>query len=188
MPTIPEFDLPELASLADVTVRTIRYYVQQGLLPSPDVRGPLTRYTAGHLDRLQLIRQLKREHLPLSEIRRQLEVLDDAAVHRVIAQAPRKKPPRSAAAYVRDVLAKSAREPDLQRGTAAAPGSARVASAEAQYALHELPPRLESRSTWERIALSSDIELHVRRPLSREQNRQLERLLDAARQVMSEDS
>jgi DNA-binding transcriptional MerR regulator len=34
------YDLAELCDLADVTPRTVRYYVQQGLLPSPGARGP----------------------------------------------------------------------------------------------------------------------------------------------------
>jgi len=49
-------------------------------------------------------------------------------------------------------------------------------------------PRLETRSTWERIGLTNDIELHVRRPLSREQNRQLEQLLRVARDLLTEDA
>jgi hypothetical protein len=44
-----------------------------------------------------------------------------------------------------------------------------------------------TRSTWERIPLASDVELHVRRPLSREQNRQVERLLEAARDLFAEE-
>ena len=36
------------------------------------------------------------------------------------------------------------------------------------------------RSQWDRITLAPDIELHVRRPLAREDNRRLERLLEVA--------
>jgi hypothetical protein len=43
------------------------------------------------------------------------------------------------------------------------------------------------RSQWERITLTPDIELHVRRPLSRDHNRRVERLLDAARDIFVED-
>jgi hypothetical protein len=42
------------------------------------------------------------------------------------------------------------------------------------------------RSQWERIALAPEIELHVRRPLSRTMNRKLERLLEFARALMKE--
>jgi hypothetical protein len=43
------------------------------------------------------------------------------------------------------------------------------------------------RSQWDRIILSTDVELHVRRPLTREQNKQVERLLDAARDIFQEN-
>ena len=49
------------------------------------------------------------------------------------------------------------------------------------------PPLLEpTRSQWERLALTPDVELHVRRPLSRFQNRRVDRLLEAARQILKE--
>lgn len=49
-------------------------------------------------------------------------------------------------------------------------------------------PPAPSRSQWDRIALAPDIELHVRRPLSREQNRLVERLVDAARRLFEENA
>ncbi len=72
MPTDNEYTLQDLADLAEVTPRTIRYYVAQGLLPSPDRVGPGALYGPGHLARLRLIRRLQREHLPLAEIRSRL--------------------------------------------------------------------------------------------------------------------
>jgi hypothetical protein len=48
--------------------------------------------------------------------------------------------------------------------------------------------RAMMRSTWERMTLAPDVELHVRRPLSREQNKKLDRLLDAARSIFSEEA
>ena len=43
-----------------------------------------------------------------------------------------------------------------------------------------------TRSQWDRIVLAPDVELHVRRPLSREQNRSVDRLLEAARAIYKE--
>ncbi len=43
------------------------------------------------------------------------------------------------------------------------------------------------RSQWERIVLAPEIELHVRRPLSRTQNKQVDRLLAIARELLEED-
>ena len=76
MPDDP-YSLSDLARLADVTPRTVRYYVAQGLLPSPEAAGPATRYGEGHLARLRLIRRLQRDHLPLAEIRARLERMGD---------------------------------------------------------------------------------------------------------------
>jgi hypothetical protein len=44
-----------------------------------------------------------------------------------------------------------------------------------------------TRSQWERFTLAPDIELHVRRPLSRHMNKQVEKLIDAARDIIKED-
>ncbi len=58
-----------LAERAGTTVRTVRYYITQGLLTGPDARGRAAHYTVGHLDRLRIIRYLVGQHLPLREIR-----------------------------------------------------------------------------------------------------------------------
>ena len=42
------------------------------------------------------------------------------------------------------------------------------------------------RSQWERLALTDDVELHVRRPLSRDANRRVEKLIEEARKIFEE--
>jgi hypothetical protein len=49
------------------------------------------------------------------------------------------------------------------------------------------PPQTIERSQWDRIQLDPDVELHVRRPLSRIQNKRVERLVELARQILQED-
>jgi DNA-binding transcriptional MerR regulator len=207
------FDLNELSAAAGVTPRTVRYYVQQGLLPSPGTRGPGTRYDRAHLDRLQLIRVLQRQHLPLAEIRRRVEALDDSGVRDALAARPRQGPDSSALDYVRDLLARqSARSVGESHAVLAAPPAAapqpqapagsratnpsgpvfaaalgRVERAETREPAPPTQLSRSTRSTWERIPLGPDVELHVRRPLSREQNRKVERLLEAARDLLAEE-
>lgn len=156
------YDLNELSDKAGVTVRTVRFYIQQGLLPAPEAQGPATRYGQGHLDRLLLIRHLQREHQPLAEIRAQLEGLSDEDVSRVLSTSRPSKRPSSAVDYVRSVLG-------------ALP--------------HAASPRPSTpvKSQWERISLAPDVELHVRRPLTREANRRVEKLLALARQILQEE-
>ena len=50
------------------------------------------------------------------------------------------------------------------------------------------PANEVTRSTWDHVVLNDDIELHIRRPLSRLRNRQVEKLLAAARDLLKEDS
>lgn len=202
LPPTDPLDLAELSARADVSVRTIRFYIQQGLLPSPESRGPGAHYTAEHLDRLRLIKRLQREHLPLAEIRRRLEGLGAAEIAR-LAEETAARPRSSARDYIRHALS----EPGAKlRSAETPPGSAlpdvvsmRVASAmlpvHALGAVHDVTvppgaakPRPPARSQWERITLAPDVELHLRRPLSREQNRQVERLMEAARVIFEEDA
>jgi DNA-binding transcriptional MerR regulator len=77
--------LGELTAAADVSVRTVRYYITEGLLPPPEGSGPGSAYTQGHLDRLQLIHRLKEAYLPLKEIRRRLSGLSDGEVRSLLA-------------------------------------------------------------------------------------------------------
>ena len=210
------YDLAELSDLADVTPRTVRYYVQQGLLPSPGARGLGARYDRGHLDRLQLIKRLQREHLPLAEIRARLAALSDAEVGALLEEPDRAGRHGSALAYVQDVLAgrPPRRAPNTPpRRSTAAPQS----SAESLRCLREEPsgydpaapadgapmraapdedaggaaahePPGPARSTWERVALAPDVELHVRRPLSRAQNKLVDRLIEHARTLFTDHS
>jgi DNA-binding transcriptional MerR regulator len=218
MPSEPDYTLAELASLADVPPRTIRYYVAQGLLPSPEAAGPATRYPAGALARLRLVRQLQRQHLPLGEIRRRLAALTDEEAME-LAAAPAEPAPGSALDYVRSLLAPAppapalptpapptpeppALEPPPRRRSA--PLLRRQLSADeravplASLAIEPpasleriapppLPTPTPERSQWERITLEPDVELHIRRPLSRIANKRVDRLVAFARQLLEED-
>lgn len=153
-------DLTELADRAGVSIRTVRYYIQQGLLQEPEARGPGAHYTEEHLDRLLLIKRLQKEHLPLAEIRKAIE-----------SGAVETTAPRSARDYIRTVLGK----PSLDT----------IAEVSPSYGPpEEAPP---TRSQWERVTLAPDIELHIRRPLPRVVNKQVERLIDIAREILQED-
>jgi DNA-binding transcriptional MerR regulator len=75
-----EMRIDELAQRASVPTRTIRYYTQQGLLPSPRLRGRVGYYDEGHLDRLRLIKELQEKRfLPLSVIRSVVRHFEDGA-------------------------------------------------------------------------------------------------------------
>lgn len=71
-----EFTLDELCSLTDINKRTVRYYVQIGLVDRPEGETRAARYSARHLDQLLQIRRWTQAGVSLERIR---ELLDGAA-------------------------------------------------------------------------------------------------------------
>jgi DNA-binding transcriptional MerR regulator len=195
----PRHSLTELADLAGVTPRTVRYYLAQGLLPGVGQTGPGSKYDDRHLARLRLIKRLQAEHLPLAEIRRQLDGLADQQILELAGNPAPGPPIDSALEYVRTILggpvratgapAQLTRSPTLS----ATPGVGLASEGTEPYrpapAASSSGPTLSpvERSQWERIALAPDIELHIRRPLSRAQNKGVDRLVTIARELLEED-
>lgn len=71
--------IEDLASLGGVSRRTIRYYVQLGLLPAPDGAGRGSRYTQEHLDRLIRVRTWQEQGVSLADIESMLAGHDPAS-------------------------------------------------------------------------------------------------------------
>jgi DNA-binding transcriptional MerR regulator len=138
------YSVNELADEAGVTRRTVHYYISQGVLPASGAEGRGARYGRGHLDRLHLIRELQRDHLPLAEIRHRLEHLSDAEVAELLSSSPAStEPAASAFEYIQGVLAGTNRRPSAATGPSRAailgppaattvPGAAPMAPGERQ--------------------------------------------------------
>jgi len=272
VPDDPAYTISDLARLTGLNVRTIRYYIAQGLIPASGEAGPGAHYGQGHLDRLRLTKLLQQQHLPLSEIRQRLAALSDAEVAGLLETTPEPGAPETSALdYVRSILGSrdrpssappapatpsapaapnehllgpapalpaeppptpslpsmsmeaaavmrpgkrldprrlglmSLREPpppmsrllplpevlrragpsEMPRMKDVPAPDPRVAAAEASGATEGA--QLPERSHWERLSLGPNIELHVRRPLGRLEQRRVERLITIARQVLKED-
>jgi DNA-binding transcriptional MerR regulator len=219
MPGGDRYSLTELADLAGVTPRTVRYYLAQGLLPAVGQTGPGSKYDGAHLARLRLIRRLQDDHLPLAEIRRRIGDLTDDEIRELAGDMAPEPPRESALDYLRAVLHGPAlarprrtldvgihvQPPPRAQGeraglipVAAAP-SISPGLAEGEVKPHPAPPAPASaapsspepqpleRSQWDRLAFSPDIELHIRRPLGRVQQKQVDRLVTIARELLEED-
>lgn len=88
--------LKELSSQSGVSVASIKYYLREGLLPAGEtVHATRARYSARHVERLELIQALRRiVGLNIEQIRDLLRVADDgaprldllAAVQRVVLE------------------------------------------------------------------------------------------------------
>ena len=72
-----EFSIDELCTLADLPKRTVRYYIQIGLVDRPEGETRGARYHRKHLDQLLAIRHWTQAGLSLERIR---ELISGAGV------------------------------------------------------------------------------------------------------------
>ena len=63
------YSLDELCTLTDLTKRTVRYYIQLGLVERPIGETRAAHYTSRHLDQLLRIKQLTEAGVSLERIR-----------------------------------------------------------------------------------------------------------------------
>ena len=189
----------ELAGRAGVSRRTIRYYVEIGLLPPPEGAGRAAGYTAEHLRRLEVVKDLQAARLTLDEIKEHLagrEWGPEAA-----DAAP---PPQGAPMMMSRLASASERLRDLQgrmpiaRLRLDSSYLERPSDAEEPCAAAPAPPspsrehREELRADqyvaeqWLRIPLSAEIELHVRKRGVR-MDKRLSRLIREARRILEEE-
>jgi DNA-binding transcriptional MerR regulator len=146
--------IQELSEQSGVPIRTVRYYIGQGLLPSAEGRGRTASYAEDHLLRLRVIRELADRGVPLGEIRGQVAGLSTRELERTLAgeqergaseEAARSRSPRE---YVGVLLARARADRAAPARRAADPRPA----PQGRHAGHEL---------WQRITLAPGVELHV---------------------------
>jgi DNA-binding transcriptional MerR regulator len=133
----PLLTIDELATRAGVPVRTVRFYIAEGLLPGASTRGKGASYTQEHLDRLQLIRLLVARHLPLVEVRELVTRLPPDEVRDVIQEeqerteevAAQASKPTSPKDYLSALLDQARGYPSQGIATGGVPGSRGAVSA-----------------------------------------------------------
>jgi DNA-binding transcriptional MerR regulator len=164
------YPIQKLAEKAGVSVRTIRFYINEGLLAAPPVKGRYSVYNDEYLDRLELIRRLKSSFLPLKEIRDRVTSLSWAEVKQALAQHAQQAPQRqdnergkSALSYINNLLS-----------TTPAPSRMKT--------LQPAPPQPEA---WERLILIPGIELHIRSDASPTSQRLARQIIDYARKLFN---
>ena len=162
----PSYSLEELTSLANVTNRTVRYYIAEGLLPPPASVGRNASYTQEHLDRLQLIARMKEEFLPLKEIRGRLqsmtpqEIRDEAEEGLVVRDT-------STSRYIADALHRS--------NIISAPRD--------QHQSRRPDPHDQA---WRRIRITDEAELLITDAANRRRSPQLDAAIDWIRRILNE--
>ena len=167
----PSYSLDELTSLTGVTVRTVRYYIAEGLLPPPVTVGRNASYTREHLDRLRLITRLKEGYLPLKEIRRQIQAMTPEEIAGAVGNEGSDQ--SSASRYI----ARAMQEGAPQSSQMQAPPRAREIASRT--------PGAEEQA-WRRMRISDEAELLITAAAHRRRSGQLEAAIDWIRRILNE--
>jgi DNA-binding transcriptional MerR regulator len=179
-----ELSLDDLVQRSGVNLRTIRFYIQEGLMPGPDTRGKYAHYSQRHLDALTLIQRFKQFNMPLQQIKQVLHNSTPDEISQLITYqtilAPASTPPAAplnesnptrtdgALDYIRGlerVWAKVERETP-----APTPNPTRLSSLAKRLTSAPTPSRIEQAQnvdlspsdTWQRRVIRDGVELMVR--------------------------
>ncbi|WP_406864968.1 MerR family transcriptional regulator [Streptomyces sp. HUAS MG47] len=145
------WSIGELAERAGVTVKTVRYYSDGGLLPAAGrSAGGHRRYGPEALERLRLIRSLRTLDLPVPEVARVLDDEDGAVLEGVVEGQLRELGARMAALRWREAALRLVRDcpPGERAERLRLVGAVRVppsTDALARFWRRWLPPRLPAR-------------------------------------------
>ena len=184
--------IEELAERSGVSVRTIRFYITEGLLPSPHTRGRNAAYTEEALDRLILIQRLKDAHLPLKEIRDQLASLSPSRIHQLSSEqdlnlpnqtisfgAPVELPHEDSSAldYISRVL-------DARSVYHTSPLQKKLL-ADKNFPLMRSPAPQEPEESWRRVEIAPGVELHIRAGLDPQTEKKIAQIIEMARILFS---
>lgn len=196
-----DLTLEDLATRSNLTLRTLRFYIQEGILPGPDTHGKNARYSHEHLDRLELIQRLKDLRLPLQEIKQILDNSTPEEISKVrqyqdLLQLTTRRPrsnrsnkvaaagtPSDALDYIRSL--------ELGRQNVRVLMESKVEFANSMPSPKELSDQKylladqtsPGEETWTRIALADGIELNIRTPIGKAERQKITKLIALARSL-----
>lgn len=197
-----EITLEELAEMSGISLRTIRFYIQEGLLAGPDTRGKYARYSKKHLQQLLVIQGLKDLHMPLQEIRQLMETLSLEELQRKVDKQAKMKP-----SYSRNIITERESQEKLKERSSALDyihsledlqgnlgrsreNSIRLNSPAPLVKLMQMaePEQPEDISgSWRRMELTQGVELHFKESLNQKDRQAVEELLTHARHLFAKN-
>lgn len=190
------YSLDGLAEATGIEARTIRSYIERGLLPGAQTRGRAATYSEEHLSRLQVIKSLRRArpNITLSEIRIHLQRFNPEQIQRLAGGSI------SAAASAIDhgnqsetgdiTTDETDDERELQGAVdweQAAPkltGAERLVQLLREISGFAKPATTSKMEGWQRITVTPDIELSVRAEFNADQLAAFRDLADYLRHLL----
>ena len=183
------FSIGELAKLINkalpesgITVRTIRYYVSEGLLPSPVKKGKYGYYGQSHLNRLKLISMWRDERKTLAEINDFMETMPEEEQKKTLKTIRERKP-----------QIQNLRSSSISNLVVDPVSSVGIPSPGEDEVLDQLPasvapsvPRSVGDDYWIRKELVEGVELHYKAGASEEMRIAINKIVASGRSALSE--
>ncbi len=192
MMLMTDLTLEDLVNQSQLPIRTLRYYIQEGLLPGPDTRGKYATYSQETLDRLKIITQLKDLRLPLREIKQILDSMTPDDVRQMVKYQSRMSysPSKTCDQHFDLTLRESDSALDYIHNLTQAHetvNSMQLNLPSIQADRH-LAPKMSSKDfvsqdTWQRIKLKEGIELHLKSPIDKETQEAIDKLIQYSRKL-----
>jgi len=200
--------LEDLVDQSGLSIRTLRYYMQEGLLPGPDTHGKYASYSQYHLDRITLIQRLKSIHLPLQQIRHLLNNMTMDEINQLLSNQDRLSPflnntegdvemgsplpatGSNALEYIRNLEAgweqiQAVSEPiSIQPQFPMQSGSRRSLKTK----LMGQSQTTSNLETWKRIVIGEGIELNIKEPQSADEEAKIDKLIAYTRKLFGNQS
>lgn len=192
------YSLIDLAEATGVEARTIRSYIERGLLPGALTKGRAASYSQEHLCRLEVIKSLRRArpNITLSEIRIFLEGLNPERLHALAcgsitaSRSAIDEPIQPDNIDARDIVAEDDDDDakpwvfDWDRSAAKLTGAERLVRLLRKVSGVKSPVPTSRVEGWQRIAVTPDIEFSVRADFDANQLMAFRELADLLRQLL----
>lgn len=201
---VQDLTIEDLAQQSGLSLRTLRYYIQEGLLPGPDTAGKYASYSQQHLDYLAMITRLKNLHLPLKEIRHLLSNMSPEDMRRILDyqndihfniqdefELRKPYPAQSggktrALEYIRDLEQR-------QTGFRSVAGSPSIPAAPQAYQAQSENYQVKesariyqpNKERWTKVVLGYGIELNIRDEIARKFRGEIDELIKKAADLFS---
>lgn len=199
-----ELTLEDLAKLSKMSIRTLRYYIQEGLLPGPDTRGKFASYSREHLARIKMIKRLKDKYLPLQQIKQLLDNMSEDDIHQMMQYQDELYPgmnqsrfeinqevssPESGSNALDYIRALEQEHGLIQSATEPKPVVVRSPSKEffmnEKLDPYQSPPSPRvRRESWRKIIFLDGLELHVSSAREKEFKAEIQQLIEFARNLL----
>jgi DNA-binding transcriptional MerR regulator len=189
------YSLSDLADATGIEERTVRSYIERGLLPGAHARGRAATYSREHLSRLRVIQSLRRArpNIGLSEMRILLQNLSPEQIDRLaageISATPRVtdasiRPDGSDSQGATDDDNEIPRTIDWEMSATKLTGAERLVGLLREVSGFTAPAPTSRVEGWQRIAVTPDVELSVRTEFGADQLAAFRELADLLRHIL----